>query len=514
MLKLLFVSSTSACFEFQNNEPYYKEKEYNVLLNGHQIIENKKENVFSIFNLEPKTHYIVEADGEKVEFCTESETAVINVRELGAKGDGEAEDTIALQTAINICPKGARVYIPEGNYLTAPLFLKSNLTLELAKGARLVGFTDMDKYPILPAKVLNNNGDEKIIATWEGEALSCRAALLCGYDIENVQIVGEGIIDGNAQNGVWWTDEVVKNRSVCRPRLVFLNRCENVVFHGITGQNGASWNFHPFFSKNIFFYDIFVKAPKISPNTDGLNPEACENVDIIGCRFSVGDDCIAIKSGKIDIAMKYQQSADKHTIRNCLMQYGHGAVVLGSEIAGGVKNLTVSKCVFEQTDRGLRIKTRRGRSKYCVIDGVEFDNIRMIDVLTPLVINMFYYCDPDGRTEYVWSREKLPIDDRTPRMGEFTFKNIRCTGCNIAAGYFDGLPEQPIEKISIQNVSFDFAEDAVCDIPAMLSFVPKMSRAGLYLDNVNEVNLKNVTFNNVIGDTIIRKNCKNINIED
>ena len=90
MLKLLFVSSTSACFEFQNNEPYYKEKEYNVLLNGHQIIENKKENVFSIFNLEPKTHYIVEADGEKVEFCTESETAVINVRELGAKGDGEA----------------------------------------------------------------------------------------------------------------------------------------------------------------------------------------------------------------------------------------------------------------------------------------------------------------------------------------------------------------------------------------------------------------------------------------
>ena len=91
----------------------------------------------------------------------------------------------------------------------------------------------------------------------------------------------------------------MKKRTIGRPRLVFLNQCKDVTFHGITGRNSASWNFHPFFSKNVFFYDITVQAPKDSPNTDGTDPESCDNVKYIGVRFSVGDDAIAIKAGKV-----------------------------------------------------------------------------------------------------------------------------------------------------------------------------------------------------------------------
>lgn len=113
--------------------------------------------------------------------------------------------------------------------------------------------------------------------------------------------------------------------------------------------------------------------------------------------------------------MTYKTPANRHTLRNNVFQDGHGAIVLGSEMSGGVTNLTVSQCLFRHTDRGLRIKTRRGRGKYAVIDGVVFENIKMENVITPLVINMYYFCDPDGHTEFVWSRKPHPVDDGTGR---------------------------------------------------------------------------------------------------
>ena len=91
----------------------------------------------------------------------------------------------------------------------------------------------------------------------------------------------------------------MKTRKIARPRLVFFNHCEDITFHGITGRNSASWNFHPFFSKRVHFYNTAVEAPKDSPNTDGTDPESCDDVAYIGMRFSVGDDAIAIKAGKV-----------------------------------------------------------------------------------------------------------------------------------------------------------------------------------------------------------------------
>ena len=123
-----------------------------------------------------------------------------------------------------------------------------------------------------------------------------------------------------------------------------------------------------------------------------------------------------------------------------------------------------------------------------------FENIKMTEVLTPLVVNMFYYCDPDGHTEYVYSKEKLPIDDRTPYLGKFTFKDIECSDVNVAAGTFYGLPEQPIESIDIENVSFKYAKNPVSGRPAMMDGLDPMSGKGLIFDYVNNVNIVNVTF--------------------
>ena len=511
MIKHIFSSSSSAAFEWNNDLPYYSEREYVIRIDGDEAYKGNT-NVFSIFDLAPGRSYTLTVDGIdfSLEFKTEQESAAINVRDFGAVGDGHHDDFLAVQTAINCIPKGGRLYFPEGTYLVSPLNLKSHITLDLAKGATILGTTDRSKYPVIPGVTRDVvTGDEHHFGTWEGCAVSMHQALICAEYAEDIKIVGEGTIDGNAQNSTWWID--VKKHPHGRPRIFFANRCENISLHGVTIQNSASWQLHPYFSKDLKFIDLKVFAPKDSPNTDALDPEACDNVEIIGCKFSVGDDCIAIKSAKIDIGRRFKTPASRHTIRNCLMEEGHGAITLGSEMAGGVVDLTVNKCVFNKTDRGLRIKTRRGRGKHAVIDGVLFENIVMKRVLTPIVINMWYNCcDPDRYTEYVWSREKLLVDERTPRLGAFEFRDMYCEACEVAACYCDGLPEAPIESIKLENITFTFAPDAKPGAPAMRNFMEMFCRGGMYFDNVRELTLKNVKVIGQDGDELIANNVEKL----
>ena len=494
--KPIVITSRSVTLEMQNTD-IVSTNDYELFVNG-ELYTKSNLNVVSVFNLNPDTEYefvVKSAElSEKVIIKTLYESVCLNVRRFGAKGDGKTNDTNALQAAILACPDNGRVYIPEGDYYTSALFLRSNITIEISKYARLVGDIDRNHYPVLPGMTYTSDEkDEYNLGSWEGNPLDCFASIITGINVENINIIGEGVIDGNAQNSDWWVDVRTK-RIAWRPRGVFLNKCKNVTLQGVTVTNTPSWNLHPYFSENLKFIDLKIVNPKNSPNTDGCDPESCKNVDIIGVYFSVGDDCIAIKSGKIYMGRKYKKPSEYFNIRNCSMNFGHGAIVLGSEMSGGIKNITVSQCLFNQTDRGLRIKTRRGRGKDAIIDGITFENIKMTKVLTPLVINMFYYSDPDGHTEYVYSKEKLPVDDRTPYLGKFVFKDIDCEDVNVAAGTFFGLPEQPINSITIDNVSFKYAKNPVADKPAMMDGLEPMNGRGIILSYVNEVNIKNVTF--------------------
>jgi len=496
-LNVIFKSARSITIELNNND-IYTTTNYNVYLNDELVIENNNKNVFSLFKLEQDTNYIIKVEQgkktEEIKVLTLKESVTLNVKRIGAKGDGKTLDTNAIQAAILSCPDNGRVYFPDGNYYTGPLFLRSNITIELAKNAKLIGDIDRNHYPILPGVTFTSDEkDEYNLGSWEGNPLDCFASIITGVNVENVNIIGEGVIDGNANNADWWVD--VRNKRIAwRPRGVFLNHCKNIVLQGVTVTNTPSWNLHPYFSEDLKFLDLKLINPKNSPNTDGCDPESCKNVDIIGVNFSVGDDCIAIKSGKIYMGRKYKKPSEFFNIRNCSMNFGHGAIVLGSEMSGGIKNITVSKCLFNQTDRGLRIKTRRGRGKDAIIDGIVFENIQMDDVLTPLVINMFYFCDPDGHTEYVYSKEKLPVDERTPYLGEFVFKDIDCKNVNVAAGTFYGLPEQPIKSINIENVNFHYSTNPKEGVPAMMDGLDPMKGKGLIFSYVDKVAIKNVTF--------------------
>lgn len=440
-MKVLYVSSVSATLELVNQDIYYSSKEYDVILNGQKVLSNVKTNVFSLYNLNPNTNYKVVVNDKEIEFKTLSVSEVITTKNID--NSGKSDVTNKLQQLIDNAKDNALINVLPGTYLITSLVLKSNITLHLLKDALLTCSTKEEDYKEIEGEVILEDGSVKQIGTWEGDPKVMKLSIISAFDSENIHVVGQGEVDGNAQLSTWWIDH--KKKPYARPHMIYLNNCNHVYVQGIHLKNSPQWTVHPYFSKDVNFYDFKITNPKISPNTDGINPQCCDGVNIIGIHFSVGDDCIAIKSGKIYIGKKYKTPSQNITIRNCLMQFGHGAIVLGSEMSGGVKNLKVERCYFDHTDRGLRIKTRRGRGNTAVIDGVEFNNIYMDNVLTPLVINMFYFCDPDGKTEYVWSKEKLPVDDRTPYLGKFTFNNIKAINCEVCSGYFYGLPEMPIQ---------------------------------------------------------------------
>lgn len=494
---VLFLSCRSAVLRCFDGGLYHTQKSYRILLNGREYGETQKV-ITSLYGLWPDTDYTVqlmdgEAEAARLSLRTKAESCTLNVRRFGAVGDGVHDDTIAIQTAITCCPQQGRVLIPKGVYAVKPLFLKSHITIEWAEGAELKLCTDRWQFPILPGAVESTDETRDYhYGSWEGNPLDMFAAALTGVEVEDVALIGPGLIDGQAQLSDWWPTRRVK-QGAWRPRLLYLCRCRDITVQGLRFCNSPAWNLHPFFSQNLAFLDLSVSAPADSPNTDGFDPESCTHVTVAGVHFSLGDDCIAIKSGKIYMGRKYKQPCEDISITHCLMENGHGGVTAGSEMAGGVKGVRVAHCLMRNTDRGLRVKTRRGRGKDGVIDDIVFDHVKMEHVGAPFVVNALYFCDPDGHTPYVQSREKQPVDEGTPRIGSIVFRHVQAENCGACAGYFLGLPEMPIGSVTLEDAAFTFDPNAQPFVPAMADGVKPCVGRGLIAQNVQCIRLHNVT---------------------
>ena len=494
-VSLLFISSRSCTVLIEDGGVWETKQPYALLLNGQPAGEAVR-CVHSIYGLLPETEYtLAVSDGahaEALTFTTAFESMTLDVRRFGAVGDGAHDDTPAIQAAILSCARDGRVRIPRGTYRVGPLFLKSHTTLQLDAGARLALRTDREAFPLLPGIVRSADGArEDVFSLYEGNPLDTFAAAITGIDVEDVRIIGEGTVDGCAQDGDWW--QHTHHRTIAwRGNLFFLRGCRRVTVQGIHFANSPCWNLHPFLSEDLDFFNIDITAPWNSPNTDAFDPESCRNVRLMGARLSVGDDCIAIKAGKIWMGQTYGAPCVNLEIRQCLMENGHGALTVGSEMAGGVKHVRVSECLMRQTDRGLRIKTRRGRGKNGVIDDIVFERVRMDRVKAPLVVNSLYFCDPDGHSDYVQSREKQPVDDRTPTVGTIVYRDVEAAGCAACAAYLLGLPERPVEEVRLENCSFTFDPDAQPMQPAMADGVEPCALRGVWASGVKKLVLDRV----------------------
>jgi polygalacturonase len=201
--------------------------------------------------------------------------------------------------------------------------------------------------------------------------------------------------------------------------------------------------------ENVSVRAVTVINPPDSPNTDGINPDSCRNVHISDCHISGGDDCITIKAGTQHEQSDRRAPCRDILINNCTLERGPGGIVIGSEMSGGVQNVIISNCVFIATDRGIRIKSRRGRGGS--VEDIRASNLIMDGVLCPFTINLYYNIGERGNL-IVSDKNPRPVDNGTPRIRGIHFSHITARQAKYAAGFLYGLAEMPLEDISLKRL--------------------------------------------------------------
>jgi len=416
----------------------------------------------------------------------------VNITQFGGIGDGIQLNTEAFRKAIDaLSAKGGGVLIvPSGIWFTGPIELKSNINLHLQDRAIILFSPDKDLYPIVET-------------SFEGlDTRRCQSPI-SGKNLTNIAITGSGAIDGNghywrplkkqkvtesfwkrtvASGGVlkrddYWmpsaqylhgdtisdmnvprhfkTDEEWQSvRDFLRPVMVSLQNCKNVYLQGVIFQNSPAWNIHPLMCENVIIDGVQVRNPSYAQNGDGLDLESCKNVIVVNSSFDVGDDGICIKSGKDEDGRNRGVPCENVIVDNCTVFKGHGGFVVGSEMSGGVRNISVSNCQFLGTDVGLRFKSKRGRGG--VVEKIYISNISMVDIATePIHFNLYYSGksvveDLEDGTKVIAKVVLPPVDETTPTFKDIFIKDVYCSSAGKAM-YFYGLPEHNISNIQIEN---------------------------------------------------------------
>ncbi len=385
------------------------------------------------------------------------------ITDFGAKGDGTTDCTDAFRRAIESCSGagGGRVVVPAGTFLTGAIHLRSNVNLHVSKDATIRFSTDPKKY--LPV----------VYTRWEGVELMNYSPLVYAYGEENIAITGEGTLDGQASAENWWIwkgkkeygwKEGLPNQSKARKILFEMGennvpveqrifgeghylrpnffqpyRCKNILVEGVTFKDSPMWFLHPVLSQNITIRGVTVVG--LGPNNDGCNPESSKDVLIKETYFDTGDDCIAIKSGRNNEGRRIAVPSENIIVQDCMMKEGHGGVVVGSEMSGGVRNVFAERCTMDSPnlDRALRIKTNSVRGGF--VENVYMRDITVGQVADAVILVDFYYEEGDAGA----------FD---PRVRNIDVRNLK-SGKSPYALFMKGYERAPIEDLYFENCTFD-----------------------------------------------------------
>lgn len=257
---------------------------------------------------------------------------------------------------------------------------------------------------------------------------------------------------------------------------------------------------------------VTFKNPKGAPNSDGLDIDSCDGMRLSDCNFDVGDDCVVIKSGCDEDGRRVGKPCQNLVITNCTMLHGHGGIVLGSEGAAGIKNITVSNCVFRGTDRGIRLKSRRGRGG--MTKNVVINNIVMESVQCPFVFNLFYRCGHDPATvDTTFSHDPQPIDETTPGIRNLTITNVINSDTLGAAGIFIGLAERPIEAVTLADITIELNPGERSRNPAMAyGFKPPRGQ-GLWGRHLSQATFSNIRISGAVGPAVEMHDSSYLNLD-
>ena len=421
-------------------------------------------------------------------------TNEVSINDFGGNPDGITLNTEAFEKAMSALSQkgGGTLIVPSGIWFTGPIVFRSNINLHLEKGALILFSSDFTLYPL-------------VSTVFEGlDTRRCQSPI-SGRNLENIAITGEGSINGSGdawrplkkskvteshwkrvvssggvvKDGNYWfpsagslkglemSDMNVPRKDLSeaewlgikdfmRPVMISFIECKNVLLEGVLFENSPSWNIHPLMCENVIIDNIYVRNPGYAQNGDGLDLESCVNSIVINSIFDVGDDAICIKSGKDEDGRRRNRPTENVLIDNCKVFQGHGGFVVGSEMSGSVRNISVSNCQFLGTDVGLRFKSRRGRGG--VVENIYIRDINMFNIATESFLFDLYYGGKSA-SESLADGDKTPeenvvpaVDETTPAFRNIFVKNLISRNARRAM-FFNGLPEMNIENINVENVT-------------------------------------------------------------
>jgi polygalacturonase len=482
----------------------------------------------------------------------------VSITEFGGKGDGFTINTSAFSNAIDALSKkgGGKLEVPAGVWFTGPIVLKSNINLHLNKGALILFSPDFNLYPL-------------VNASFEGlDTKRCQSPI-SARNAENVAITGEGSINGsgeawrplkktkvtdaqwkkvvksggvlkdqtywfpskgslkgqsmsdmNVPNGNLTDSQWLEIRDFLRPVMINFIECKNILLQGVLFENSPSWNIHPLMCTNLILDHITVRNPNYAQNGDGVDVESCKNVLIVNSNFDVGDDGICLKSGKDEEGRKRGIPTENVIVDNCKVFKAHGGFVVGSEMSGGVRNISVRNCQFLGTDVGLRFKSNRGRGG--LVENIYISDIYMFDIVTDSFLFDLYYGGKSA-TESLEDGDETPalakippVTVETPSFRNIYVKNIVSRNARRAM-FFNGLPEMNISNINVENAIITSQYGAViCESNGVkfknIHIYPQIG-AALTLQNVKNFDLKDFTYPNSLIEVVkITGKCENIQL--
>ena len=382
-----------------------------------------------------------------------------SITDFAAVGDGQTDCTTAIANAITAASAvgGGRVVVPPGRFMTGPVHLESHINLHLEKDATLSFIPEPERY--LPA----------VFTRWEGVEFMGLSPLIYAYDKTDVAITGEGTLDGGANETHWWpwagkgiaeipevrfTQKPARDRlfaeaeagvppedrhyaegAYLRPPFIQLYRCRNLLIEGVTITRSPFWLINPVLSNSVTVRGVTCNS--FGPNNDGCDPESCKDVLIEDCVFDTGDDCIAIKSGRNADGRRVGVPSENIIVSNCEMKAGHGGVVMGSELSGGIRNIFVENCRMSSPDleRAIRIKTNAMRGGF--VENVNVRRLTVGVVQDLIVINFFYEEGKDGPF--------LPV------VRNIDIQNVRCLNAKRVLD-LRGFDDAPIRDVNLSGI--------------------------------------------------------------
>ncbi len=372
----------------------------------------------------------------EVSFAQSVSASSLDVRSLGARGDGAAIETKAIQSAIDSCTRiGGTVIFPPGIYLTGSLELKSNVTLHLEKGAVLLGSKNLSDYFVRIPRLKSYND------------VFLKHSLLYAEGESNIAITGEGTIDGQGGSFKVLTNEKPA-KYYNRPFVIRFVECKHVTVEGVTLQNSAMW-----MQQYLACTEVFIRGVTVfnhaNKNNDMMDIDGCKNVVISDCIGDTDDDGITLKSTS-------DRVTENVTITGCVVSSHCNAIKTGTESTGGFENVAINNVIVKPSAMKTTMSGKpEGISGIALtlvdggtLDGISISNVVMAGPEVPIFIRL------GNRARKHWEGAPLPGVGkiRNVLLSDITARNAKATGCSIT-----GLPEYPVEGITLSNIRLEFS---------------------------------------------------------